>query len=84
MNSDFSRSVVSSASLRSRSARSTRVESVTSRKVKRLAPSGSGTWAHSTTEPSARSRRRLRALGSVDFPRIRSVRAGQSSSGVSK
>lgn len=55
MNSVLSLPVVSSASFFSRSARSTRVESVTSRYDRRTFPSGSGTVATRSTEPSCRS-----------------------------
>ena len=50
----FSRSAATRASLRSTSARSARLASVTSAKVRSVAPSGSGIKAKSMTTPSAR------------------------------
>ena len=61
MNSLFRRAAVSSASLRSRSARSTRAVSLTSRHVSSTLPSGSGIVAICNVEPSERSVEPLQA-----------------------
>ena len=65
MNSLFRRAAVSSASLRSRSARSTRAVSLTSRQVNSTLPSGSGIVASCSVEPSERSVEPLQAASAV-------------------
>ena len=73
MNSLLSRPAVSSASLRSRNARSTRAVSVTSRQVSSTLPSGSGTVASCKTEPSRRSSGRSVGACAVMRAMIRSL-----------